>query len=126
MGLISCHIDQCFSTASPQLLSCRSVKHISILYLNSKEGLPGARYTFIQQLAEGYNSIDICIELHIYPITRKRSMRYTISLRSCQPPVYHTKMGNTAKRLSQRHKQVNLPACSPHCPFNAERQAVKL
>ena len=23
-------------------------------------------------------------------------------------------------------QQVNLPACSPHCPFNAERQAGKL
>ena len=22
-------------------------------------------------------------------------------------------------------QQVNLPACSPHCPFNAERQAGK-
>ena len=31
---------------------------------------------------------------HIYPpITRKRSMRYTSSLRSCRPFVYHTKMG---------------------------------
>ena len=28
--------------------------------------------------------------------------------------------GNPAKA------QVNLPACSPHCPFNAERQAGKL
>ena len=34
------------------------------------------------------------ILLHIYPpITRKRSMRCTSSLRSCQPSVYHTKMG---------------------------------
>ena len=34
------------------------------------------------------------IWLHIYPpITRKRSMRYTSSLRSCRPSVYHTKIG---------------------------------
>ena len=29
------------------------------------------------------------------PITRKRSMRYTSSLRSCRPSVYHTKMGES-------------------------------
>ena len=34
--------------------------------------------------------------LHIYPpITRKRSMRYTSSLKSCRPSVYHTKMGES-------------------------------
>ena len=33
---------------------------------------------------------------HIYPpITRKRSMRCTSSLRSCRPSVYHTKMGES-------------------------------
>ena len=29
------------------------------------------------------------------PITRKRPMRYTSLLRSCQPPVHHTKMGES-------------------------------
>ena len=32
-------------------------------------------------------------------------MRYTSSLRSYQPSVYHTKMGNPAKCLSQQHKK---------------------
>ena len=26
----------------------------------------------------------------------------------------------------QTAQQINLPACSPHCPYNAERQAGKL
>ena len=44
--------------------------------------------------------------LHIYPpIMRKRSMRCTSSLGSCQPSVYHTKMGNPTKCLSQRHNK---------------------
>ena len=53
-------------------------------------------------------------------------MRYTSSLRSCQPSVYMTKMGKSRKVSFPTAQQVNLPACSPHCPFNAERQAGKL
>ena len=34
--------------------------------------------------------------------------------------------GNRVQRILQRTKQVNLPACSLHCLFNAERQAGKL
>ena len=41
-------------------------------------------------------TIVFCIYMHIYsPITRKRSMRYTSSLRSCQPSVYLTMMGES-------------------------------
>ena len=32
-------------------------------------------------------------------------------------------MRNLVKCLSRTAQQVNLPACSPHCPFNAERRA---
>ena len=53
-------------------------------------------------------------------------MRYTSSLRSCQPFVYHTKMGESRQVPFPTAQQVNLPACSPHCPFNAERQVGKL
>ena len=64
--------------------------------------------------------------LHIYlPITRKRSMRYTSSLRSYQPPVYPIKMGKL-RQVPFPAAQVNLPTCSPHCLFHAERQAGKL
>ena len=34
--------------------------------------------------------------------------------------------GNIADCLSQTAQQVNLPVCSPQCPFNAEGQARKL
>ena len=68
----------------------------------------------------------LCILSHIYPpITRKRSTRYTSSL-SCQPSVCHTKMGESRLAPFPTALQVNLPACSSHCPFNAERQAGKL
>ena len=53
-------------------------------------------------------------------------MRYTRSLRSCLPFVYNTKMGDYGSVLFPTAQQVNLPACSSHCPFNAERQAGKL
>ena len=36
------------------------------------------------------------------------------------------KWGNFFKFFSQRHQQVDAPDCSPHYPFNAERQAGKL
>ena len=49
-------------------------------------------------------------------------MRFTSSLRSCQPSVYHTKMGES-RSAPFPMAQVNLPACSQRCPFNAERQA---
>ena len=68
-----------------------------------------------------------CILLHIYPpTTRKQSMHYTSLLRSCRPSVYHNKTGESRKVPFPTAQQVNLPACSPHCPFNAERQAGKL
>ena len=50
-------------------------------------------------------------------------MRYTSSLRSCRPSVYHTKMGES-RQVPFPTAQVNLPACSPDCPFNAERQYI--
>ena len=40
--------------------------------------------------------------------------------------VYHSKMGKFRLVPFPRAPQVNLPACSPHCPFNTERQAGKL
>ena len=65
--------------------------------------------------------------LHIYPtLTRKRSMRCTSSIRSCQPSVYHTKMGESRWVFFPTAQRVNLPGCSPHWPINAERQAGKL
>ena len=45
------------------------------------------------------------------------------SFRSRRPPACHSKMGNPAFPTAQR---VNLPACFPHCPCSAERQAGKL
>ena len=59
--------------------------------------------------------------------TRKRSNRYNeLAYRSSQPSVYHTKMGESRQVPFPTAQQVNLPACSPHCPFNAKRQAGKL
>ena len=55
------------------------------------------------------------------PVTRKRSNRYNEhALWSGRPPVFHMKMGKSRKCFSQR---LNLPACSPNCPFHAGRQA---
>ena len=69
----------------------------------------------------------IYIKLHIYsPITRKRSMRCASLLRSCRPSVYHAKMGESRQVPFPTAQHVNLPTCSSHCPFNAERQAGKL
>ena len=49
----------------------------------------------------------------------------TSSLRSYQPFVYHTNMGESCT-VHFPTAQVTLPACSPHCSFNAERQAGRL
>ena len=64
--------------------------------------------------------------LLMYPITRKRSMGSGSSLRSCRPFVIPHQ--NEGSRLVPflTAQQVNLPTCSPHCPFNAERPAEKL
>ena len=48
------------------------------------------------------------------------------ALRSCRSLVYHTKMGESRKVPFATAQQVSLPACSAHCPFNAERQTGKL
>ena len=50
----------------------------------------------------------------------------TSSLRSYRPSVYHTRVGESRQVPFPTAQQANLPACSPHCPFNAERQAGKL
>ena len=72
-------------------------------------------------------SIFVFILSHIYSlITRKRSMRCTSSLRSCQPSIFHTKMGESRLALSPTAQQGHLQACFPLCPFNAEHQAEKL
>ena len=52
-------------------------------------------------------------------------MRCTSSLRSYRQSVYHTKVGESRLVLFPKAQQVNLPACSSHCPFNAERQTGK-
>ena len=62
------------------------------------------------------------------PVTKKRSMRHTSSRKSCQLPVFclpHQDEGIPLSAFSKA-QQVNLPACSSHCPCNAERQAGKL
>ena len=65
--------------------------------------------------------------LHVHPpTTRKRSKRFTSLFRSCQPSVYHTKMGEFRKVPFPAAPQANLPACFSHCPFDAEREAGKL
>ena len=47
------------------------------------------------------------------------------SRKSCQPSdfVYDMKMGESRQVLFPTAQQVNLPVCSSHCPFNAERKA---
>ena len=61
------------------------------------------------RLATELTAGSLVVYLFVYPpITRKRSMRYTSSLRSCQPSVYLTKMGKSHKCLSQRHKSTCL------------------
>ena len=45
-------------------------------------------------------------------------MRDTSSLqKSCQPSVYYTKMVESCQVPFPTARQVNLPACSPHCSF---------
>ena len=68
-----------------------------------------------------------CVLWHIYPpITRKRSIATRARLGSCPPSIYHTKMGEPRQVPFLTAQLVKLPACFPHCPFNAERQAGKL
>ena len=47
-------------------------------------------------------------------------------LKSFWPSVYHSKMWESRQVPFPTVQHVNLPACSPHCPFNAERQVGKL
>ena len=74
---------------------------------------------------------------HSYPpFTRKRIVwlyfgpevrtRLGVAILVSGPPVFHIKA--VASRLvpCPRTRQSNLPACSPHPPLNAERQAGKL
>ena len=61
------------------------------------------------------------------PLSRESDQSaITSSLRSCRPPAYHSKMGRSRWVLFPKPQQVNLPVCSAHCPFNAERQTRKL
>ena len=51
----------------------------------------------------------------------------TSSLRSCRQSGYHTKRGESRSVLFPTVQQINLSACSSHCPFNAaasSREAV--
>ena len=49
-----------------------------------------------------------------------------ITSSSYWPPVYNTKMGESRLVPFPTVQQVNLPTCSPHYSFNAERQAKKV
>ena len=50
----------------------------------------------------------------------------TILLRSCRPSVYHGKIEESRYLPFPTALQINLPACCPSCPFNAERQRGKV
>ena len=69
----------------------------------------------------GLQSFAVCIVLAL-----SDQSALTSSLRSCRPPVYHVEMGKSRYVLLPAAQQVNLPACSPHCFFNAERLVGKL
>ena len=65
--------------------------------------------------------------MHIYPpITRKRSMRYTSSLRELPAICLPHQDGGIPLSAFPIGTTINLPACSSHCPLTAERQAGKL
>ena len=56
--------------------------------------------------------------IFILLLQEKPSMRYESLLRSCQPSVYHIKMGKSHYKVSfPMAQQVNLPACSSHSPL---------
>ena len=46
----------------------------------------------------------------------------TNTFRSCQPPVYHLQIKEPCNVPFSTAQQVSLPAYSPDCLFNAERQ----
>ena len=69
----------------------------------------------------------ICILLHIYPPKRESDQcairaRLGVTSHLSTTPRWR----NSAKCFSQTAQQANLPACSPNCSFNAERQEGKL
>ena len=64
---------------------------------------------------------------HIYPpITRKQRSAVRARLEVAGHLSTTLKWGSPVKCLFPTAQQVNLPACPPHCPLNAERQAGKL
>ena len=67
-----------------------------------------------------------CISIFLSRESDQSATAITSSLRRCQSSVYHTKTGESRKVSFRTTQQVNLPACFPHCPYNAERQARKM
>ena len=65
-----------------------------------------------------------CIFILLLPESNQRAI--ASSLKSCRPSVYYIMIGESCSAPFPTVQQVNLPACSPHCSFNAERQARKL
>ena len=65
--------------------------------------------------------LSICVCIFILSQESNQSA-ITSSLRSYLPSVYHTKLRDSRYVLFPTAQQVNLPACSPHCPYNAERR----
>ena len=61
----------------------------------------------------------------ILPSPKSDQSAMTSSVKHCRQSVI--RWGNAAREVLFPAKlHVNLPACSTHCPFNAERQAGKL
>ena len=64
-----------------------------------------------------------CISCIFFLLSRESNHNaITSSLRSCLPSVYPNRMGESRQVPFPTAPQVNLLACSPHCPFNAELQ----
>ena len=62
------------------------------------------------------------INLKYTTTNTKRNIVFLVAYSSS----HHEKRSKRFNELVQATAQVNLPSCSPHCPFNAERQAGKL
>ena len=74
----------------------------------------------------GYICI-LCLVAYLFSYHEKAiKAQLTSSLRSCRPSDFPTKMGESSKMPFPTAQQVNLPACSPHCPFKAELLTGKL
>ena len=108
-------------------VSCGSFSHaVFLLSPVTMLRLPTHKLHFDEALTsvEGHLFVFSCTFILLSQESNQKAM--TSSLRSCRPPVYHIKLGEFHELLFPTAQQLNLSACSPHCPFNAERQAGKL